>query len=203
MSDSGYTPSRLLHDLKELKSWAQTPAPTGVYGLMAEFANPDDLVTAARQVRVAGYRKVDGYSPYPMESLIHELDQHHSWVPTIVLGGGLTGFLAGYGLEYWSSVIEYPMNIGGRPFHSWVSFIPPAFETTILFASFGAVFGMLALNGFPRPYHPVFNIEEFAKSASNDKFYLVIEAADPKFDASKTAEFLKSLSATFVKEIPA
>lgn len=203
MSDSGYTPSRLIHDLKEFKSWAQAPATAGVYGLMAEFANPDDLVTAARQVRTAGYRKVDGYSPYPMESLIHELDQHHSWVPTIVLGGGLTGFLAGYGLEYWSSVIEYPMNIGGRPFHSWVSFIPPAFETTILFASFGAVLGMLALNGFPRPYHPVFNIEEFAKSASNDRFYLVIEAADPKFHAEKTAEFLKSLSATFVKEIPA
>jgi hypothetical protein len=138
-----------------------------------------------------------------MESLIHELDQHHSWVPTIVLGGGLTGFLAGYGLEYWSSVIAYPMNIGGRPFHSWVSFIPPAFETTILFASFGAVLGMLALNGFPRPYHPVFNIEEFAKSASNDKFYLVIEAKDPLFDVAKTADLLKSLRPTFVKEIPA
>jgi hypothetical protein len=203
VSDSGYTPSRLIHDLKELKSWAQAPAMVGVYGLMAEFANPDDVVTAARAVRSAGYRKVDGYSPYPMESLIHELDQHHSWVPTIVLGGGLTGFLAGYGLEYWSSVIEYPMNIGGRPFHSWVSFIPPAFETTILFASFGAVLGMLALNGFPRPYHPVFNIEEFTRGASNDRFYLVIEAADPKFDAVKTAEFLNSLRATFVKEIPA
>jgi len=200
---SGYTPSRLIHDLKELRSWALTPPPAGVYGLMAEFSNPDDVVTAARRVRTAGYRKVDGYSPYPMESLIHELDQHHSWVPTIVLLGGLTGFLAGYGLEYWSSVIEYPMNIGGRPFHSWVSFIPPAFETTILFASFGAVFGMLALNGFPRPYHPVFNIAEFAKSASNDRFYLVIEAKDPQFDAVKTAELLKSLGATFVKEIPA
>ena len=124
-------------------------------------------------------------------------------VPTIVLGGGLTGFLAGYGLEYWSQVIEYPMNIGGRPFHSWVSFIPPAFETTILFAAFGAVFGMLALNGFPRPYHPVFNIEEFAKNASNDRFYLVVEAADPQFDAAKTADLLKSLNPTFVKEIPA
>jgi Protein of unknown function (DUF3341) len=203
MSDSGYTPSRLIHDLKEFLAWARSPEPTGVYGLMAEFATPDDVVTAARAVRSAGYRKVDGYSPYPMESLIHELDQHHSWVPTIVLGGGLTGFLAGYGLEYWSSVIAYPMNIGGRPFHSWVSFIPPAFETTVLFASFGAVLGMLALNGFPRPYHPVFNIEEFAKSASNDKFYLVIEAADPKYDAAKTADLLKTLNPTFVKEIPA
>ena len=158
---------------------------------------------AARHVREAGYRKVDGYSPYPMEGLIHELDQHHSWVPTIVLGGGLTGFLAGYGLEYWSSVIEYPMNIGGRPFHSWVSFIPPAFETTILFASFGAVFGMLLLNGFPRPYHPVFNVEEFARNASNDKFYIVIEATDERYDTVKTQEFLKSLNPTFVKEIPA
>jgi hypothetical protein len=203
VSESGYTLSRLIHDLKELKVWAQAPATAGVYGLMAEFANPDDVVTAARQVRTAGYRRVDGYSPYPMESLIHELDQHHSWVPTIVLAGGLTGLFAGYGLEYWSSVIEYPMNIGGRPFHSWVSFIPPAFETLVLFASFGAVIGMLALNGLPRPYHPVFNIEEFAQRASNDRFYLVIEATDPKFDVSGTADFLKSLGPTFVKEIPA
>jgi len=203
MSDAGYTPSRLFHDLKELAAWLRSPPPTGVYGLMAEFVNADDVVTAARQIRTAGYKKVDGYSPYPMESLIHELDQHHSWVPTIVLGGGLTGLFAGYGLQYWSSVIEYPMNIGGRPFHSWVSFIPPAFETLVLFASISAVVGMLALNGFPRPYHPVFNIEEFTKGASNDKFYLVIEAADPKFDAAKTADFLKSLGPTFVKEIPA
>lgn len=203
MSEAGYTPSRLIHDLKELVSWARSPEPTGVYGVMAEFATADGVVNAARAVRTAGYKKVDGYSPYPMESLIHELDQHHSWVPTIVLGGGLTGFLAGYGLEYWTSVMVYPMNIGGRPFHSWVSFIPPAFETTILLASFGAVFGMLALNGFPRPYHPVFNIEEFAKNASNDKFYIVIEATDPKFDASKTAELLQSCGPTFVKEIPA
>ncbi len=203
MSEAGYTPAKLIHDLKELVSWARSPEPTGVYGVMAEFATADGVVNAARAVRTAGYKKVDGYSPYPMESLIHELDQHHSWVPTIVLGGGLAGFLGGYGLEYWASVIVYPMNIGGRPFHSWVSFIPPAFETTILFASFGAVFGMLALNGFPRPYHPVFNIEEFAKNASNDKFYIVIEATDPKFDPQKTAELLKSCGPTFVKEIPA
>ena len=199
----GYSISRLIHDLKEVVAWSQAPAPQGVYGLMAEFSNADDVVTAARQVRQAGYKKVDGYSPYPMESLIHELDQHHSWVPTIVLGGGLTGFLAGYGLEYWSSVIEYPMNIGGRPFHSWVSFIPPSFETTVLFASFGAVLGMLAVNGFPRPYHPVFNVEEFTKGASNDKFYLVIEATDPKFDAAQTADFLRTLRPTFVKEVAA
>jgi hypothetical protein len=203
VSSSGYSPKRLIHDLKDLASWAQSPDPEGTYGLMAEFDTADGVVTAARQVREAGYRKIDGYSPYPMEALIHELDQHHSWVPTIVLGGGLTGFLAGYGLQYWSQVIEYPMNIGGRPFHSWVSFIPPAFETTILFAAFGAVFGMLALNGFPRPYHPVFNVEEFAQRASNDKFYIVIEAADPKYDAARTKEFLMSLSPTFVKEIPA
>lgn len=203
MSGSGYTPARLFHDLKEFATWARAAEPTGPYGLMAEFATPDDVVSAARQVRSAGYFKVDGYSPYPMESLIHELDQHHSWVPTIVLVSGLTGLCAGYGLEYWSSVIEYPMNIGGRPFHSWVSFIPPAFETTVLFASLSAVVGMLALNGFPRPYHPVFNIEEFTKGASNDKFYLVIEATDPKFDAAKTADFLKTLRPTFVKEIPA
>lgn len=199
----GYNAKTLLHDLRELKAWATDPEPEGLYGLMAEFATPDDVVTAARKVREAGYSKVDGYSPYPMESLIHELDQHHSWVPTIVLGGGLTGFLAGYGLEYWSSVIEYPMNIGGRPFHSWVSFIPPAFETTILFSAFAAVLGMIALNGLPKPYHPVFNIEEFVKGGSNDRFYLVIESKDPKFDKEATAAFLKGLNPTFVKEVPA
>ena len=174
-----------------------------VYGLLAEFHSPHEGVEAARRVHEAGFRNVDGYSPYPIEELSEALELHHSPLPKLVLAGGLLGLLAGFGLEYWAAVIEYPMNIGGRPFHSWVSFIPPAFETTILFASFGAVLGMLALNGFPRPYHPVFNIEEFAKSASNDKFYLVIEATDPKFDAEMTAEFLKSLSATFVKEIPA
>ena len=174
-----------------------------VYGLLAEFHSPHEVVEAARRVHEAGFRNVDGYSPYPIEELSEALELHHSPLPKLVLAGGLLGLLAGFGLEYWAAVIEYPMNIGGRPFHSWVSFIPPAFETTILFASFGAVFGMLLLNGFPKPYHPVFNIAEFAKSASNDKFYLVIEAADPNFDAIRTTDLLKTLNPTFVKEIPA
>ena len=200
MSEAGYTPSHLLHSLKELAGWITTPEPTDVYGLMAEFANADDVVTAARAVRTAGYRKVDGYSPYPMESLIHELDQHHSWVPTIVLGGGLTGFLAGYGLEYWTQVIDFPMDIGGRPYNAWVAFIPPAFETTILFACLSAVIGMLAMNGLPQPYHPVFNVDAFGR-ASTDRFFLVIETTDPRFERHATWKFLEGLHPVGVSEV--
>ena len=109
-----------------------------IYGLMAEFANPADVVAAARRVREAGYRKIDAYSPYPMEELSEALDIHHSPLPKLVLAGGIVGLIVGYGLQYWASVIEYPMNIGGRPYHSWPAFIPAAFETTILFAALAA-----------------------------------------------------------------
>jgi hypothetical protein len=126
----------------------------GLYGLMAEFVDPA-VVTAAHRVREAGYRKVDAFTPYPMEELTEALELPHSRLPLLVLIGGITGLLAGYGLEYWASVIEYPMNIGGKPFHSWPAFIPPAFETTILGAAVTAVLGMLALNGLPEPYHGV------------------------------------------------
>jgi hypothetical protein len=115
-------------------------------------------------------------------------------VAPIVFMGGLTGALAGYGLQYWTSVVAYPMNIGGRPLHAWVSFIPPTFEMTVLFAAFAAVGGMLALNGLPQPYHPVFNAERFSL-ASQEKFFLVIEAKDPKFDLTKTSAFLASIKA--------
>jgi hypothetical protein len=174
---------------------------TPFYGLMAEFHSPGEVVEAAEKVYAAGYRKVDGYSPYPIEELSEALGHHHSHLSKIVLAGGLTGLMAGYGLEYWSSVIEYPMNIGGRPFHSWPSFIPPAFETTILFAAASAVFGMLALNGLPQPYHPVFNVPGFAL-ASRDKFFIVIEAIDPKYDPVATRQFLEGLGASLVSEVP-
>ena len=121
-------------------------------------------------------------------------------VAPIILAGGLAGLMGGWGLEYWTQVIAYPLNIGGRPFNAWVSFIPPAFETTILFASFSAVIGMLALNGFPRPYHPVFNAPRFER-ASQDKFFLVIEAADPKFDLEQTRAFLTGLNPHEVVEV--
>jgi Protein of unknown function (DUF3341) len=176
-----------------------TPA-APLYGLLAEFHSPHAVVEAAKRVREAGYRSVDGYSPYPIEELSEALEFHKSPLPLLVLVGGIFGLLAGWGLEYWSAVIEYPMNIGGRPLNSWPAFIIPAFETTILFAAGTAVFGMLALNGLPQPYHPVFNVPSFAL-ASRDRFFIGIEARDPKFDREGTKAFLKSLGADAVTEV--
>jgi len=167
-------------------------APRPIYGLMAEFHDPEHVVGAAHFVHEAGYRKVEGYSPYPIEELAEALGVHHSPMPAIVLGGGVLGLLCGVGLQYWASVIAYPMNIGGRPLASWVAFIPPAFETTILFAAFAGVFGMLAVNGLPQPYHPVFNVPAFAL-ASRDKFFVCVESSDPRFDREATRTFLEGL----------
>jgi len=163
-----------------------------IYGLMAEFDDPTSLVTATARAYGAGYRRMDAYSPFPIEELHHALGAHHTRLPLIVLIGGLCGFIGGYGLQYWSSVIAYPLNIGGKPLHSWPAFIPVTFETTILVAALSAVLGMLALNGLPQPYHPVFNVPRFAL-ASRNRFFLCIEAADPKFDLEGTREFLTTL----------
>ena len=171
-----------------------------IYGLMAEFADPAAVVAAARRVREAGYRKVDAFSPYPIEELSEALDFHKSKLPLLVLLGGGAGLVGGYALQYWISVVEYPLNIGGRPFHSWVAFIPPTFETTILLAALTAVLGMLALNGLPEPYHPVFNVPRFAL-ASKDRFFLCIEADDPKFDHDETWRFLVSLDPRVVTDV--
>ena len=162
------------------------------YGLMAEFHAPADVVAAARAVHDAGYRRVEAYSPYPMEELAEALHVHHSRLPLLVLIGGITGFIAGYALQYWTSVIDYPMNIGGRPLHSWPAFIVPSFETTILFAALTAVLGMLALNGLPEPYHPVFNVPSFAM-ATRDRFFLCVESTDPRYDPAETRRLLEGL----------
>lgn len=175
---------------------------TELYGLMAEFRTPHAIVDAAHRVREQGYRKVDGYSPYPLEPLGEALHLHHSPLSKLVLGGGVVGAMVGYGLCYWSSVIEYPLNVGGRPPHSWPAFIVPTFETTILFAAFTAVLGMLALNGLPQPHHPVFNAPGFAL-ATRDKFFLCIEADDPRFDRAATRRFLEGLPGVMhVSEVP-
>ena len=168
------------------------PGKPPIHGLLAEFHAPEDVVAAAQQVHERGYNKVDAYSPYPIEELAEALELHHSPLPKMVLTGGILGLLTGFGLCYWASVIEYPMNVGGRPFNSWVSFIPPTFETTILFAALTAVLGMLALNGLPEPYHPVFNVPGFAL-ATRDRFFICIEATDPKFDREQTRSFLAGL----------
>jgi hypothetical protein len=167
---------------------------------MAEFHSPDEVVSAAKRVHEAGYTKVDAYSPYPIEELIEALDLHKSHLPKIVLLGGIFGCLGGWALEYWAAVLEYPMNIGGRPLFSWPAFIIPAYETTILFAAFGAVFGMLALNGLPQPYHPVFNVPSFAL-ASRDRFFICIESHDPKFDREGTRKFFEGVGAKAVSEV--
>jgi hypothetical protein len=173
---------------------------TPFYGLMAEFTSPDALLAAARRVREAGYTKFDAFSPFPIHGLGEAIGFKEKSVAKIVLGGGITGLIAGYGLEYWASVIAYPMNIGGRPYHTWPMFVPPAFETTILFASFAALFGMLALNGLPQPYHPVFNAPRFSL-ASQESFFLVVEADDPKFDAEGTRHMLTSLQPREIVEV--
>ncbi len=162
------------------------------YGLMAEFDTPTALVRAANQARTAGYRKMDAYSPFPIEELHDALGLPVSKLPLIVLCGGILGALVGYGLQYWVATIAYPLNVGGRPLNSIPSFIVPTFETTILFAALSAVIGMIALNGLPQPYHPVFNAARFAM-ASRDRFFLCIEARDPAFDQVKTRQFLESL----------
>ncbi len=170
------------------------------YGLVAEFESPAALVRAANQAREAGYRKMDAYSPMPIEELHHALGLPQTKLPYVVLGGGLLGALAGYGLEYWASTIAYPFNVGGRPLHSWPSFIVPAFETTILFAAAAAVLGMIVLNGLPMPYHPMFNAKRFAM-ASRDRFFLCIESGDAKFDQTATRRFLESLGPREVTDV--
>ena len=170
------------------------------YGLMAEFENPSDAVAAARRVHEEGYRRIDAFSPYPIEALSEAIGVHSTKMPLIVLIGGLAGLLGGYLLQYYVHVIDYPLNVGGRPFHSWPAFIPIAFETTVLGAALAAVLGMLALNGLPEPYHPVFNAPNFAL-ASRDRFFLLIEATDPKFDAEATRRFLQSLGPREVTDV--
>ncbi len=163
-----------------------------LYGLMAEFDNPTDLVAAARRTYEEGYRKINGYSPFPIEELSEAIGFTHTRLPLIVLIGGIIGCVGGYFMQYYLEAVDYPINVGGRPFHSWPAFIPITFETTVLCAAFAAVLGMLALNGLPQPYHPVFNVPSFAL-ATNDRFFLAIEAKDPKFDYDATKRFLQSL----------
>ena len=168
----------------------RTVAP--VYGLMAEFEDPTSLVAAAHRAREHGYHNMDAYSPFPIEELHEALDMHHTRLPLIVLVGGLVGCIGGYALQYWASAIAYPINVGGKPYHSWPAFIPITFECTILVAALSAVLGMLALNGLPQPYHPIFSVPRFAL-ASRNRFFLCIEAKDPKFDVDNTRAFLETL----------
>jgi len=171
-----------------------------LYGVMAEFESPTDLVAAARQVYHLGYRRINGYSPYPIEELSEAIGFTHTSLPLIVFIGGVLGMLGGFFMQYWIEVIDYPINVGGKPYNSWPAFIPITFETTVLSAAFAAVLGMLILNKLPQPYHPVFNVPNFA-FATRDRFFLAIEANDPKFDHAKVIELLKSLGAMEVNDV--
>lgn len=179
-----------------------TTAESPFYGMLAEFDSAQTLLEAANQVRIAGYTRADAFSPFPIHGLAEALGFRERWVSKIVLAAGITGLLAGWGLEYWTQVIAWPMNIGGRPFHSWPHYIPVTFECTVLGASLAAFVGMLALNGLPRPYHPVFNVPAFDR-ASRDRFFLCIESVDPKFDRHATESFLKDLRPVGVSEVAA
>jgi hypothetical protein len=179
---------------------ASTGSGPTIHGLMAEFDNPTALVEAATRARLEGYRHMDAYSPIPIEELSEALGLRRSRLPLLVLLGGIFGGIGGYSLQYWAATIAYPMNVGGRPFHSWPQFIPVTFETTVLGAALAAFFGMWALNGLPRPYHPVFNVAEFGR-ATTDRFFLCIEATDPKFDHVATRRFLEGQHPVGVSDV--
>jgi hypothetical protein len=180
---------------------SHAPLSPAIYGILAEFDSSTDLVYAARAAYAAGYRKMDAYSPFPIEEASEAIGFHKSRVPLIVLLGGLLGGLSGFGLQYWINVISYPLNIGGKPYNAWPAFIVPTFEMTILFAGLAGVFGMFALNGLPMPYHPLFNVDRFS-AVTRDKFFLCVEAADPKFDVVDTQRFMESLKPLSISEVP-
>jgi len=171
------------------------------YGIMAEFDTPTHLVEAARRTSEAGYKKIDAYSPFPVEELAEAIGFHKNGVPLVVLVGGIIGGLSGYLMQYWISAIAYPINVGGKPLQSWPAFIVVTFEMTILFAGIAAVFGMLALNGLPMPHHPVFNVPRFA-FASKDRFFLIIFSTDPMYDPAGTRRFLEGLGPRSISEVP-
>ena len=174
-----------------------------LYGLLAEFDSATAIVEAARKTREAGFTKIDAYTPFPIHELDAALKLPRTRLPWIVLLGGIAGMASGFALQYWASVIEYPLNIGGRPLNSWVAFSIPTYETTILLAALATAGSMLVLNGFPQPYHPVFNVEAFRRTATSTGFFLCIEATDPRFDAARTRAFLEGLHPKAINEVNA
>lgn len=171
-----------------------------IYGLMASFDGPDDIVAAANKAREEGYKRIDAYTPYPVEGLADAVGFPHTWLPLFVLAAAIAGGVGGFLMQYWMVVVDYPLNIGGRPLFSWPAWIPATYELTILFGALGATVGMILFNGLPMPYHPVFNVAQFRR-ASIDSFFLVIESRDKKFDDAGTRQFLESLNPQGVFEV--
>jgi hypothetical protein len=171
-----------------------------VYAILAEFEEPHALIAAAKRTREEGYIKIDAYSPFPVEGLTDALGYGKTRMSLIVLIGGILGCITGYSMQYWVAGVYFPINIGGRPLNSWPSFIPITFELTVLFSAVFAVFGMLALNGLPTPYHPLFNVPRFAL-ASRDRFFLGILSTDKKFSVDETRKFMQSLGAREVSDV--
>lgn len=186
-----------------MKKMAMDDKNQKTYGLLARFPDPETLVSAARRATQAGYRRMDAYSPFPVEGLTEAMHLKPSKLPYAVLGGGIFGGLLGFFMQYYATVISYPLNIGGKPLNSWPAYIPITFEMTVLLAALGGILGLFIATGFPQPYHPVFNVEDFQKHGSQDGFYLGIEATDPNFNPADTRKFLESLGATLVSEIEA
>lgn len=173
---------------------------TPCFGLLAEFGDGEALLRAIRRAREEGYTKMEAYTPLPMHEVWHELG-HESRLPLLVLCGGILGAVTGFGMQYYAAVIHYPINVGGRPLNSWPSFIIVTFEMTILFAALTAVFGMLLLNGLPRPHHPVFDVPQF-ELASRNRFFLLILAHDPRFELQRAQSFLATLAPLSLAEVP-
>lgn len=171
------------------------------YGLMAEFATPQEILTAVRQAREAGYRNMDAYTPYPVEGLALELGMRRTRIPFVVLMAGLVGASAGFFMQYYTMAVDYPFDVGGRPFNSWPVFIPIAFEAMVLVAALSALLGMILLNGLPRLYRPVFHVPRFVQ-ATQDRFFLCIEATDPRFEPEGTRRFLAGLNPAEIMDVP-
>ncbi len=174
---------------------------TPIFGIMAEFLRPDEILGATRKARAAGYTEMDAYTPYTVEGLADELGLKRTRIPFIVLMAALIGAAAGFFMQYYAMAVDYPINVGGRPHNSWPVFLPITFEMMVLVSGFAALFAMLLLNGLPRPYHPVFNVQRFVDTNS-DRFFLCIEATDPQFDRQGTKQFLATLGAHDVMEVP-
>jgi hypothetical protein len=174
---------------------------TRLYGLLAEYKSPEALIEAAERTYARGYRRIDAYSPFPVEGLAEAIGFHSNRMPLIVLIGGVLGGIGAYFMMWYSAVINYPLNVGGKPLHSWPAFVPITFEVTVLVASLSAVLGMLGLNGLPMPHHPLFYVPDFTR-ASRSRFFLCIQADDPMFDLDDTRAFLESLGPRRVIEVP-